>query len=118
MALRHGSSDSQRNPRSANRSRSFHPDFYASKNDAKALAVEIAPREAIPQRVVVTTLAPRALPLRAASDASAASAPALALELRDPILPGERRQAVRDAAPTLALGTVHPDESRQVLPAT
>src|SRR5215208_3099613 len=27
VALRHGSPDSQRNPRPANRSRSFHPDF-------------------------------------------------------------------------------------------
>ena len=45
--------------------------FYASKNEAKALAAEIAPRETIPQRVVVTTLAPRALPSRAARSTSA-----------------------------------------------
>ena len=65
--------------------------FYASKNEAKALAAEIAPREAIPQRVVVTTLAPRALPSRAAAADSAAPASALSLELGGPVLPGEGR---------------------------
>src|SRR5574341_2526752 len=74
--------------------------FHASKNEAKAVAAEIAPREAVPQRVVVTTVASRALPSPAAatlSEAPARPASAPTLELGQPLLPGETPAV--DAAP-------------------
>lgn len=77
--------------------------FYASKNEAKALAAEIAPREAIPQRVVVTTLAPRALPSRAAANAAAAPASALSLGLAVPFFRakgGRRCRTPRQPSPS------------------
>ncbi len=65
--------------------------FHASKNEAKAVAAEIAPRDAVPQRVVVTAVASLALPARAAATVSLAPAPASApaLELGQSLLPGE-----------------------------
>jgi hypothetical protein len=66
--------------------------FHASKNEAKAVAAAIAPREAVPQRVVVTTVASRALPSLAAttsSEARAQTASAPTLELGPSLLPGE-----------------------------
>jgi hypothetical protein len=66
--------------------------FHASKNEAKAVAAEIAPREAVPQRVVVTTVASGALPSSAATPSSEATerpAPAPTLELGQTRLPGE-----------------------------
>src|SRR5574341_1591395 len=74
--------------------------FHASKNEAKAVAAEIAPREAVPQRVVVTTVASRALPSPAAatlSEAPARHASAPTLELGQSLLPGETPAV--DAAP-------------------
>ncbi len=79
--------------------------FHASKNEAKAVAAEIAPREAVPQRVVVTAVAALALPSRAAATVSVAPAPASSptLELGQSLLPGETLAV--NAAPA-AGGTV------------
>src|SRR5574341_2572332 len=73
--------------------------FHASKNEAKAVAAEIAPREAVPQRVVVTTVASRALPSPAAATLSEAPArpSAPTLELGQSLRPGETPAV--DAAP-------------------
>ncbi|HSN13633.1 MAG TPA: HNH endonuclease, partial [Anaeromyxobacteraceae bacterium] len=76
--------------------------FHASKQEAKAVAAEIAPREVLPERVVVTALpAPRV----AAPTPSPASPPALDLPM--PLHPGEMGSppapppvAVRPPAPS------------------
>ena len=62
--------------------------FHASKQEAKAVAAEIAPREVLPERVVVTALpTPKTV---AAAPAPCAPAP---LELGHPLHPGETRIA-------------------------
>jgi hypothetical protein len=64
--------------------------FHASKQEAKAVAAEIAPREVVPQRAVVTTL-----PTAAATMSGLFAGPGLpkppALEVSQPFHPGETR---------------------------
>ncbi len=82
--------------------------FHASKNEAKAVAAEIAPREAVPQRVVVTTVASRGAAVPAAamlSEAPALPASAPTLEPGQSLLPGETLAV--NAAPA-AGGSVPP----------
>src|SRR5574341_251917 len=69
--------------------------FHASKNEARAVAAELAPREAVPQRVVVTTVASRAAATLSEAPGRPASAPTL--EPGQPLLPGETPAV--DAAP-------------------
>jgi hypothetical protein len=57
--------------------------FHASKQEARAVAAELAPRDVLPARVVVTALPPA----RAAVSAPSPSSPALDLE--QPFHPGE-----------------------------
>jgi 5-methylcytosine-specific restriction endonuclease McrA len=67
--------------------------FHASKQEAKALAAEIAPRDLVPQRVVVTTVAPpsQASVTTGAASAQAAQAPNLlaGVDPRQSLHPGE-----------------------------
>jgi hypothetical protein len=80
--------------------------FHASKQEARAVAAELAPRDVLPARVVVTAVPPT----RAAVSAPPSSSPAL--ELGRPFHPGEIlpvpvASAPRSAAPP-APSTVEP----------
>jgi hypothetical protein len=81
--------------------------FHASKQEARAVAAELAPRDVLPARVVVTAVPPP----RAAVSAPPSSSPAL--DLRQSLRPGETRTSApvastpRSAAPPVP-STVEP----------
>jgi hypothetical protein len=70
--------------------------FHASKQEARAVAAELAPRDVLPARVVVTAVPPA----RAAVSALPSSSPAL--ELRQPLHPGEVPPVPVASTPRLA----------------
>jgi hypothetical protein len=70
--------------------------FHASKQEARAVAAELAPRDVLPSRVVVTTLPPA----RAAVSAPSPSSPAL--EVGRPFHPGEVPPVPVASTPRLA----------------
>jgi 5-methylcytosine-specific restriction endonuclease McrA len=78
--------------------------FHASKQEAKALVAEIAPRDVLPQRVVVTTLVPLSQPRAttgvAFAPAAQASSSLPGLEPHQSLHPGETEGApAAEAAP-------------------
>ncbi|HSM91499.1 MAG TPA: DUF222 domain-containing protein, partial [Anaeromyxobacteraceae bacterium] len=63
--------------------------FHASKREAKEVAAELAPREVLPQRVVVTAVATPAAASAARPDTPPATPPPPSLELGQAFQPGE-----------------------------
>jgi hypothetical protein len=86
--------------------------FHASKQEARAVAAELAPREVLPQRVVVTAVGPPSQARAAASRQTEPRplAPTAALEVGQAFhLDETPRLPVRDAAP--AMPSVSPPPS-------
>jgi hypothetical protein len=81
--------------------------FHASKKEAKAVAAEIAPREVVPQRVVLTSVSPRAHHQPAAVPAAPATPPLAAALALGQLLRLEEVAAGR-GAPPIACATPAP----------